>query len=149
MEIILLEDVKSLGKKGDVVKVSDGYARNFIMPRKLGVEATPKNLNDLKIQKAQEAKRQAELLEEAKNFCAEIEKKSITVSIREGEGGKSFGSVSTKELVAAIKEQLGYDIDKKKLLLAEPIKNSGEYKLPIKLHPQVTANLKVTVKGVS
>ncbi|MBP5159882.1 MAG: 50S ribosomal protein L9 [Lachnospiraceae bacterium] len=149
MEIILFEDVKNLGKKNDIIKVSDGYARNFILPKKLGVEATPKNLNDLKIRKAQEAKRQAEILDEAKSFCAELEQKSITVSIREGEGGKSFGSVSTKELVAAIKEQLGYDVDKKKLLLSEPIKNSGTYKLPIKLHPQVTANLKVIVNAVS
>lgn len=148
MQVILLEDVKSLGKKGDVVKVNDGYARNFILPKKLGLEATPKNLNDLKIQKAEEEKRQAEILAEAQAFGKELESKSLKVQIRAGEGGKTFGSVSTKELVAAIKDQLGYDIDKKKILLADPIKNAGEYKLPIKLHQKVTANLKLTVEAI-
>ena len=96
MEIVLLQDVKALGKKGEIVKVNDGYARNFILPKKLGVEATTKNLNDLKLQKANEAKVAAEQLAAAKELAAQIEKSSVTLSIKAGEGGRTFGSVSTK-----------------------------------------------------
>lgn len=146
MQVILLEDVKALGKKGDCVKVSDGYARNFILPKKLGLEATPKNLNDLKLQKAREEKERQEILEEAKAFAAEIETKNITVKIKAGEGGRIFGSVSTKEISTEIKKQLGYDIDKKKLQMPEPIKSLGTFQIPVRLHPKVTAKLKVTVQ---
>ncbi|MDE7298570.1 MAG: 50S ribosomal protein L9 [Lachnospiraceae bacterium] len=148
MEVILTADVKGQGKKGDIVKVSDGYARNFILPKKLGLEATPKNLNDLKLQKAAEAKRAQELLEEAQAQAASIGEKSITLRIKTGEGGRTFGSVSTKEIAQAIKEQLDLDIDKKKLVLAEPLKNLGTFTVPVKLHPQVTAQLKVKVDGM-
>lgn len=145
MEIILLEDVKSLGKKGEIVKVSDGYARNMILPKKLGVEATAKNKNDLKLQQANEAKVAAEILAEAKRFAEELKEKSVELKIKAGDGGRTFGSVSTKEIAAAAKEQLGYDIDKKKMQLKEPIKNMGTYMVPIKLHPKVTGELKVKV----
>ena len=101
MEVVLLEDVKTLGKKGQIVKVNDGYARNFILPKKLGIEATPKNLNDLKLQKANEARLAAEQLAAAKELAAQLEKSSITVSIKAGEGGKAFGSVSSKEIASA------------------------------------------------
>ena len=124
MEVVLLEDVKALGKKGQVVKVNDGYARNFILPRKLGVEATSKNLNDLKLQKANAEKVAAEQLAEAKKLAEEIDKMSVTVSIKAGEGGRAFGSVSTKEIAKAAKDQLKLDIDKKKMVLPEPIKDS-------------------------
>ena len=117
MEVILLEDVKSLGKKGEMVNVSDGYARNFLLKKKLGVEATAKNRNELKLQKQHEEKVALEKLEEAKAFAEELKEKSITVSIKTGSGGRSFGSVSTKELALAAKEQLGYDLDKKKMVL--------------------------------
>lgn len=146
MKVILLEDVKSLGKKGDTVNVSDGYARNMLLPKKLGVEATAKNLNELKLQKAHEDKVAAEKLEEAKAFARELEDKSVTVSIKVGEGGKVFGSVSTKEIAEAAKEQLGYEIEKKKMQLSTPIKVLGTTEVPIKLHPKVTAKLKVIVK---
>lgn len=146
MEIILLEDVKSLGKKGDMVNVSEGYARNFLLKKKLGVEATAKNKNDLKLQKQHEEKVAKEKLEEAKAFAEELKEKSITVSIKTGSGGRSFGSVSTKELAAAAKEQLGYDLDKKKMVLDVPIKSPGIFTMPIKLHPKVTGELKVIVK---
>lgn len=146
MEIILLEDVKSLGKKGDVVKVNDGYARNYIIPKKIGLEATPKNLNDLKIQKAKEEKIQNEILEEAKKLAKELEEKSVEVTLKTGKDGKIFGSVSTKEIAVAVKSQLGYDIDKKKLQLTEPIKSLGIFNVPLKIHPKVTTNLKVKVK---
>lgn len=148
MEVILLEDVKSLGKKGELVKVSDGYARNFILPKKLGLEATPKNLNDLKLQKAAEAKRAQELLEEAQALAASIAQKSITLKIKTGEGGRTFGSVSTKEIAQALKDQLSLDIDKKKLVLAEPLRNLGTFTVPVKLHPKVTAELKVRIDGM-
>lgn len=147
MKVILLEDVKSVGKKGELVEVSDGYARNFIFKKKLGIEATPKNLNDLKLKKQNEAKVAAENLADAKAFAEEIETKSVELAIKAGQGGKAFGSVSTKEIAIAAKEQLGYDLDKKKMQLKEPIKNIGTYMVPIRLHPKVTAELKVIVKG--
>lgn len=146
MEVILLDDVKSLGKKGDMVTVNEGYARNFLLKKKLGVEATAHNKNELKLQKQHEEKLARERLEEAKAFAEELKEKSITVSIRTGSGGRSFGSVSTKELAAAAKEQLGYELDKKKMVLDVPIKSPGIFTLPIKLHPKVTGELKVIVR---
>lgn len=146
MKVILLEDVKSLGKKGEVVNVNDGYARNFIFKKNLGVEATSKNLNDLKLQKQNEEKVAAENLEKAKELAADLAGKSITLSIKAGSDGRAFGSVSTKEISMAAKEQLGYELDKKKMHLSEPIKSIGTFTVPIKLHPKVTAELKVVVK---
>lgn len=146
MEVILLEDVKSLGKKGEVVKVNDGYARNFIFPKKLGVEKTDKTMHELKLQKAAEAKRQQEILEEAQALAKQIEAGSLTLKIKGGEGGRTFGSVSTKEITVAMKEQLKLDIDKKKLQLADPIRNFGTYHVPIRLHPKVTAEITVKVE---
>lgn len=145
MEVILLQDVKSLGKKGDIVKVSDGYARNFILPKKLGVEKNAKTLNDLKLQKAAEEKHKQEILAEAKALGEELQKQSITLKIKAGEGGRTFGSVSTKEIAVALKEQLKIDIDKKKLVLPEPIRTLGTTIVPVKLHPEVTAELTVKV----
>lgn len=147
MKVILTQDVKSVGKKDEIVNVSDGYAKNFIFKKNLGVEATPKNLNDLKLRQQNADKVAAENLEAAKNFAKEIETKSVEVSIKAGQDGKVFGSVSTKEIATAAKAQLGYDLDKKKMNLKEPIKSIGTYMVPIKLHPQVTAELKVVVKG--
>lgn len=147
MKVILLQDVKSVGKKGDIVNVSDGYARNFIFKKNLGKEATPKNLNDLKLQKQNEEKVASEKLADAQAFAKEIETKSVELLIKTGQDGRVFGSVSTKEIATAAKEQLGYDLDKKKMNLAEPIKNMGTFHVPIRLHPEVTAELKVIVKG--
>lgn len=144
MEVILLQDVKSLGKKGELVKVNDGYGRNFILPKKLGVEATPKNLNDLKLQKAAEEKRKQEILEEATALGKEIETKTLIMAIKSGEGGRTFGSISTKEIAAELKTQFNIEIDKKKLV-AEPIKTVGTHTVGVKLHPNVTAQLKVKV----
>ena len=145
MEIVLLEDVKALGKKGQIVKVNDGYARNFILPKKLGVEATSKNLNDLKLQKANAAKVAAEQLAAAKELAEKIEAVSVTLKMKAGEGGKAFGSVSSKEIAAAAAEQLSLDIDKTKLVLPEPIKTFGNHEVPVKLHKDVTAKLTVKV----
>ena len=136
MKIILLEDVKSLGKKGEIVNVSDGYARNAILPKKLGVEATSKNLNDLKLQNQHADKVAAENLENAKE---------VVIKIKSGEGGRIFGSVSTKEIAQETKAQTGLDLDKKKMQLPEAIKALGTYEVPVKLHPKVTAKLTVQV----
>ena len=146
MKVILLEDVKSLGKKGQMVDVSDGYARNFIISKKKGVEATAKNMNDLKLQKAHEDKMAAQRLEEAKLFAAEIAKAEVVLELKVGDGGKLFGAVSSKEIAQAAKEQLNMDLDKKKLVLPNPIKTVGTTSVAVKLHPQVTAELKVIVK---
>lgn len=146
MKVILLQDVKSLGKKDEIVDVSDGYARNFIFKKNLGKEATPKNLNDLKLKQQNDKKVAKENLEAAKVFAGEISKKSVTVAIKAGTDGRVFGSVSTKEIAAAAKEQLDYDLDKKKMQLKEPIKTIGTHMVPIRLHPEVTAELKVIVK---
>ena len=145
MEVVLLEDVKALGKKGQIVKLNDGYARNFILPKKLGIEATSKNLNDLKLQKANADKIAAEQLQAAKDLAADLAEKSITLSIKAGEGGKAFGSVSSKEITKAIQDQLGMEIDKKKLVLPEPLKTFGTHEVPIKLHRDVTGKLAVKV----
>ena len=146
MKVNLLEDVKALGKKGQVVNVSDGYARNLLLPKKLGVEATGKNMNDLKLQKAHEDKVAQENLDAAKAFAEELKDKQVTVGIKVGEGGRTFGSISAKEIAEAAKAQLGYELDKKKLQLSAPIKELGTTMVPIKLHPKVTGELKVVVK---
>lgn len=145
MKVILLEDVKSLGKKGDLVEVSAGYARNFILPKKKGVEASSKNINDLKLQKAHKDKVAAEQLEAARALKTEIEKKELNLSIKVGENGKAFGAISSKELAQAVKDQLGLTVDKKKIVIDEPIKALGDHDVKIKLHPKVTAALKVKV----
>ena len=146
MKVILLQDVKSLGKKGEIVNVNDGYARNFILPKKLGVEATGKNLNDLKLQKNNEKKVAQENLEAARELAAKLAEGGVVLAIRVGEGGRAFGSVSSKEIAAAVKEQMGLDVDKKKIQLKEAIKSLGTHVVAVKLHPEVTAELKVSVK---
>lgn len=145
MKVILKEDVKSLGKQGDIVDVSDGYARNFILKKGKGVEANSKNLNDLKLQKANEAKIAQQQLEAAQELGKKLEAGKIEMSIKTGEGGKAFGSIASKEIAAEVKEQMGLDIDKKKIQLKEAIKALGSHEVPVKLHPKVTAALKVIV----
>lgn len=146
MKVILLQDVKSLGKKGEIVNVNDGYARNFILPKKLGVEATGKNLNDLKLQKNNEKKVAQENLDAAKKLAAELAEGKVELAIKVGEGGRAFGSVSSKEITAAVKEQMNLEVDKKKIQLKEAIKSLGTHIVSVKLHPEVTAELKVVVK---
>ena len=145
MEVILLEDVKSLGKKGQIVKINDGYARNYVLPKKLGLEANAKNLNDLKLEKARQAKQAAEELQEAKALAVKVEEKPVKLTMKTGEGGKTFGTISTKEISAEAKKQLGLDIDKKKMKLDEPIKTLGTHIVTVKLHKEVTAKLTVVV----
>ena len=146
MKVILLENVKSLGKIGEIVNVNDGYARNFILPKKLGVEATGKNLNDLKLQKNNEKKVAQENLDAAKELAAELSAGKVELAIKVGEGGRTFGSVSSKEIAVAVKDQMQLDIDKKKIQLKESIKSLGTHIVTVKLHPEVSAELKVVVK---
>ena len=146
MEVILMQDVKALGKKGDKVKVSEGYARNFLLPKKLGVEANAKNLNDLKLTKAHEAKLAKEELEAAQAFKEKIEAGEVRLSIKGGEGGRTFGSISSKEIAEAAKSQMGLEIDKKKIRMEDAIKSAGTFNLAVKLHKEVTAQLKVVVE---
>jgi len=146
MKVILLQDVKTLGKKGEIVDVNDGYARNFVIPKKLGMEASGANMNNLKLQKAHEEKVAKEILEQAQEFKTVVESKEVVVSIKAGEHGKTFGSVSSKEIAKAAADQHGMELDKKKIQLPDPIKTFGVHTVTIKLHPKVTATLKVKVE---
>ncbi len=145
MKVILLQDVKSLGKKGEIVDVNDGYARNYVLPKKLGVEANNKNMNDLRLQKAHEEKVAAEKLAAAKQLAGRLEQEKVQLTIKMGSNGKPFGAIASKELAEAVKLQLGIEVDKKKINLKESIKELGVHEVTIKLHPQVAAKLKVEV----
>ena len=147
MKVILTEDVKNLGKKGEIVEVSDSYARNVLIRGKKGLEATGKNLNDLKLRKANDDKVAAENLENAKALARQLEKASVTVSVKVGEGGRLFGSISSKEIADAAKDQLGLELDRKKIVLANPVKTTGSFSVPVKLHLKVTGSLKVRVEA--
>ncbi|MBR0515647.1 MAG: 50S ribosomal protein L9 [Eubacterium sp.] len=148
MKVILLEDVKALGKKGQIVDINDGYARNFVLPKKLGIEATPKNLNDLKLKKQHDDKVAAENLADAKALAEKIEKLTVNTKVKVGEGGKTFGSVSSKEISEELEKQHNIKIDKKKIVVKDAIKAVGGYTVAVKLHPDVTASLKVNVEGM-
>lgn len=145
MKVILLEDVKSLGKKGDIVNVSDGYGNNYIIPKKKGLEATARNLNDLKLKKANDEKLARERYEEAKELAKDLKGRKIELTMKVGEGGRTFGSVSTREIAQAAKEQLGLDVDKRKIVLDTPIRELGSHIVRLKLHPEVEAELTVAV----
>ena len=145
MQVILLEDVKKLGKKGEIVEISDGYARNFVLPKKLGVEANSKNRNDLKLQKANADRIAKEQLEAARELAGVLETKEVALKMKSGEGGKAFGSISSKEIAQAAKEQCGLELDKKKIQLPEAIKSLGVYEVNVKLHTKVMGKLKVKV----
>lgn len=145
MKIVLLEDVKSLGKKGEIVEVSEGYARNFLIPKKKGAEANTANLNTLKLQKANAQRVAQERLDAASALSEKLSQSSVSLSIKGGKDGKTYGSVTTKEISQAAKEQLGLDIDKKKIVLTEPIKTFGTHEVGIKLHKDVSAKLAVKV----
>ena len=145
MKVILLQDVKNVGKKDDIVEVNDGYARNVLLRKGLGVEASKKAVNDLKLKKANEDRVAKEKLLEAKKFAEELREKEVILKMKVGEGGRTFGAVSTKEIAEAAKKQLGYDLDKKKRH-TEPIKTLGVHNIEVKVHPKVTATLKVKVQ---
>ena len=145
MKVILLEDVKGTGKKGQVIETSDGHARNFLIPRKLGIEASKANLSDLEHkQKAQETKRLHEL-EAAREMAKTLGEKSIRVAVKAGVSGKIFGSVTNKEIAQAFISQYGQELDHKKIVMDEPIKTLGDHQVQIKLHAQVAAKVTVHV----
>ncbi len=144
MQVILLEDIPSLGKVGDLVKVSDGYGRNYLIPRKKAIFATEKNLKALQHNKALVQQRLEKMKKDAVKMAQEIENLSCTFVKNVGESGKLFGSVTSMEIEAFLKEN-GMDVDRKKILLEEPIKSLGLHIVPIKLQPEVTAHLKVWV----
>ena len=145
MKVILLEDVKAQGKKGQIVEVSDAYGRNVLIAKKLGVEATPKALNDLKLQKKHEEKVAQEQYEAAIELGKVIETKKVVIKVKCGDGGRLFGTVSTKEIAAATKAQIDLELDKKKMQLSDPIKALGTYEIPVKLHQKVITKLTVQV----
>ena len=145
MKVILLEDVKSVGKKGELVNASDGYAKNFLFPKKLAVEATKSNLNDFELKQKAEAKRKKEELEQAQNMAKELENNTVTVKVKTGENGKLFGSVTNKEVAEEIVKQTGMQIDKKKVSIGDPIKMVGERTAVIKLHPKVSAEITIKI----
>ncbi len=145
MKVILLEDVKSVGKKNEIVEVSDAYGRNMLIRKNLGVEANSRTLNDLKLRNQRAEKDAAENLAVAQQLAEDLKTKQVEVKIKAGEGGRTFGSVSTKEIAEAVKKQLNLELDKKKMQLTDPIKALGFYDVPVKLHPQVTATLRVHV----
>ena len=145
MKVILLQDVKPHGKKGDMVEINDGYARNYILPKKLGVEANSANVNDLKLQKQNQEKIAAKQLADAKDLAAKLEKLKVNMKIKTGEGGRTFGSITAKEIAAELKKQHDIDIDKKKIVMNDAIKSVGQFSVAIKLHTKVTAELSVNV----
>ncbi|MCR5736294.1 MAG: 50S ribosomal protein L9 [Eubacterium sp.] len=147
MKVILLQDVKTLGKKGDIVEINNGYARNYVLPQKLGIEATGKNLNDLKLQKKNQDKIAQEKLEAAQQLAEDLKEKSITVKIQAGVEGRVFGSISSKEIALEAKKQLGLELDKKKIIIPDAIKSLGTYNVNIKLHKDVTGTLAVKVEA--
>lgn len=146
MKLILLEDVKSVGKKGDLVNVSEGYAKNFLLPRKLAVEATKSNLNDYELKQKADAKRRKEELEKAQEIAEALKDKVVTIKVKTGGNGKLFGSVTNKEVADAIVEQTKLDIDKKKVSIGDPIKMVGERTAVVKLHPKVSAEVTIKVE---
>ena len=145
MNVILLEDIKGVGKKGELINASDGHARNYLLPRKLAVEATKANMHELETKrKAQEHKSQLEL-EAAMKLSKSIEAQPIVIKVRMGENGRLFGSVTTQEIAEELKKQRGLDVDKKKISLSEPIKTSGEKTAEVKLHAKVSAALRINI----
>ena len=145
MKLILLEDVKSVGKKGELINASEGYARNFLLPKKLAVEATKSNLNDYELKQKAEAKRKQEELAHAQEVAKALNDKVVTIRVKTGENGKLFGSVTNKEVAGEIIKQSGLDFDKKKVSIGDPIKMLGERTAVIKLHPKVTAEVSIKI----
>ena len=145
MKVILLQDVKGLGKKGDIVETAEGYGRNYLLPRKLAKEANAANVNQAKADKATAAHRAAQAKDEAVVLGAQVEKVVVTIKMRLGENGKMFGSVTSKDVAEALIKQTGLNIDRRKIELKNSVKSLGEYTAVAKLHPEVTSQFKVMV----
>ena len=147
MQVILLQDVKGLGKKGQVAKVNDGYARNLLFPKGMAKEATNSNIKDLERQKAAEAVREEVEKKAAEELSKKIALLRVTIETKGGEGGRLFGSITGKDIADALAEQHKIDIDKRKLVIESPIKQAGEHVVDIKLYPEITAKLRVIVSA--
>ncbi len=145
MKVILQQEVKKVGKKGDIIEVSEGYARNFLLPKGMALEATSANINMLKQQKASEALKQQKLLEEAKALGEKVKGAAVTIKAKIGEGGRMFGSVTGKDVADALEKQHKLSLDKRKIELKDAIKSLGEYTVPVKIHTEVTVDLQVKV----
>lgn len=146
MIVILTQDVKGTGKAGEVVKVSDGYARNMLIPRGMAKEATQGNIRSLEKQKAIMAEKDEEAKAAAEALAERLQQETVTIRTKGGEGGKLFGSITTKDVEEAVKEQLGVHIDKKKMQLESPIKNVGDHEVPVKLYAGVPGTIRVKVE---
>lgn len=147
MKVILLDDVKKVGKKGEMVDVSDGYAANFLFKKKLATPATNAAINDAKLAKESAAHKKATELAHAQEMQGQLKGKQVVLKIKSGEGGRTFGSVAAKDVGQAIEEQLKLDIDRKKIVLKDPIKTLGVHTVEIKLHPQVVGEIEVKVEA--
>ena len=145
MKVLLLQDVKKLGKAGDIVDVSDGYAKNFIMPQKLGREATKEVINEWKLKKGSEANRREQEKQEAIALAAELSKVKVLITVKGGEGGRLFGSVTAKDIADTLEKQTGVKVDKKKIQMKDGIKTAVAYQVEIRLHPAATAKVQVQV----
>lgn len=147
MKVILLQDIKGVGKKDDLINAADGHARNYLIPKKLAVEATDINIKQLNAKKKNEEQKRLDELEEAKKLGTQIEKLNLEIKVKCGENGKLFGSVTNKEIADEIENISKLIIDKKKISIDEPIKSVGDKKVTVKLHPDVT--IKITIKVIS
>lgn len=147
MKVILLTDVKGLGKKGEIVETAEGYGRNYLLPRKLAKEASVMNVNQAKKDQATAAHRAAQAKDEAVVLGAQVEKVTVVVKVRVGENGKMFGAVASKDVAEALIKQTGIEIDRRKIELKAPVKALGEYSAVAKLHPEVTSQFKVVVEA--
>ena len=146
MKVLLLQDVKKLGKDGDIIEVSDGYAKNYLMPQKLGIEATKEVMSEWKLKKGSEANRKEQEKQAAVEMAARLSKEKVKLEVKGGEGGRLFGSITAKDIADAIEQQIGTKIDKKKIQLKDPIKNAGSYEVEVRLHPAATAKIGVQVE---
>ncbi len=147
MKVILLQDVKSLGKKDTIVNVSDGYARNFLFPKSLAVEATDNKLKEIDDKKKSEQNRKNKELQAAKELADKLSKVEVNIKTKAGENGKLFGSITSKDIADAIKAQNKIDVDKKKVVLSDPIKSAGTYQVEVKVYPEVSAKVTVKITG--
>ncbi|MCL6612567.1 MAG: 50S ribosomal protein L9 [Peptococcaceae bacterium] len=148
MKVVLLQDVKGQGKKGDIITVAEGYARNFLIPRNLAVEASEAALKEISRQKAAQDMKKKKEEEEARAAAARLDGTKVRIKTRVGEGGKLFGAVSSKDIAEGLARQHGIDLDKKKIVLKEPLKTLGEHLVTVKLHPSVQATITVLVEGI-
>lgn len=145
MKLILQQEVKKLGKKGDIIEVSEGYARNFLLPQKLAIEATAGNINAIKQQKAAQTHKEQRANDEAKVMASQLSKVAVKIAVKTGESGKVFGSVTVKDIAEAMEQQYGIEIDKRKIELKESIKSLGTYEVTVRIHPEITGKIEVHV----